>query len=214
MQTNRMILFIVLVMQPVLTAYGQQTDEYSLFQVTLGLGQALSFEKDVFNVPSDVKGSPDLGANIGFYRHLSPTFAAGLQIYVTVQEIPGFAVTDNSGMTRIVTFDLSNVSVAAHGRWIFSRESIKPYAFGLICLTSSTVESKETGELSAGGFGAGVGGGIEVPFSSSFSFSIEAILVLGTAKWKQRPFLNSSSDAYNPSIAGLSLNLSYHWGGW
>jgi hypothetical protein len=56
------------------------------------------------------------------------------------------------------------------------------------------------------------GAGASLKLGESFALSLEALASLGSANWKQKPFLNSSGREFNPSLLSLTLNLSYMWG--
>jgi hypothetical protein len=56
------------------------------------------------------------------------------------------------------------------------------------------------------------GASASLKLGESFALSLEALASLGSANWKQKPFLNSSGREFNPSLIALTLNLSYLWG--
>ena len=191
--------------------FGQEALTYKRHEVSLGFGGATSFEKNVFNVPDDAKASPEIEGNMAYYYHLGEQYALGFHIYGFVQSKIHFMVSQNSIISK-VNLDLSSFNLGLQGRYFFSIQRFSPYVFAGLNMVSGSVTSKETGTLNHTGFSFCGGTGVSLKLGESFALSLEAIASLGSASWKQKPFLNSNGREFNPSLLSLTLNLSYLWG--
>jgi hypothetical protein len=189
----------------------QEAPTYKQHEVILGFGVAKSFEKNVFNVPDDVKGSPDIEINMAYFYHLSEQFAVGCHLYGFVQSKIPFMVSQNGNISKI-NLDLSSLNLGMQGRYFLSSQRFSPFVFAGINLVSGSVTGKEAGTLNHTGFSFCGGTGATLKLGESFALSLEALASLGSANWKQKPFLNSSGREFNPSLLSLTLNLSYMWG--
>jgi hypothetical protein len=192
-------------------SFGQEAPAYKRHEVALGFGVAKSFEKNVFNVPDDVKGSPDIEMNMAYFYHLSEQFAVGCHLYGFIQSKIPFMVSQNGNISKI-NLDLSSLNLGMQGRYFLSSQRFSPFVFAGINLVSGSVTGKEAGTLNHTGFSFCGGAGASLKLGESFALSLEALASLGSANWKQKPFLNSSGREFNPSLLSLTLNLSYMWG--
>jgi hypothetical protein len=98
--------------------FSQEAPAYKQHEVMLGFGGAKSFEKNVFNVPDDVKGSPDIEINMAYFYHLSEQFAVGCHLYGFVQSKIPFMVSQNGNISKI-NLDLSSLNLGIQGRYFF-----------------------------------------------------------------------------------------------
>jgi hypothetical protein len=105
--------------------------------------------------------------------------------------------------------DDAKASPEIEGRYFFSIQRFSPYVFAGLNMVSGSVTSKETGTLNHTGFSFCGGTGVSLKLGESFALSRETIAFLGSASWKQKPFLNSNGREFNPSLLSLTLNLSY-----
>ncbi len=190
-----------------------QESTYLRNEITLGFGIGSSPEKNIFNLPSgDVQGSPEIAIYFAYNYSLDERFAIGFQGYGYVQTISNVAIIDGSGSMRSVSFDLSPISVGIQGRYLLSSGTIQPYMFGMVNLAAGSLENNEFGTLSMLGFTAGGGAGLRIFAGESVTIALQGIASLGTANFKEKPFLNSTGKEFNPGFFGLTLNVAYLWG--
>ena len=195
---------------------------YPRHEVWLGIGGAVSLEEDVFNVPDDIESNPEAAFSMGYLHNLDAHRAIGIHLYGAGETTPTVTLVDATGVARPATFDLATVNVGLRGRYMFLGEALRPYVFGGFnwvngSATSRTigdfiVDAATIGELSYNGVSACVGAGLAITLGHRVRMSAEGIGSFGVAKWRQKPFVNSSSADFNPSIAGGTVNVSYLWG--
>ncbi|MCK9425321.1 MAG: outer membrane beta-barrel protein [Ignavibacteriaceae bacterium] len=183
------------------------------FEVSVGFGSGTAFENDIFKTEIEkVKASPEAIINFAMHYIIDPNLSFGFLLEGYTQTVGDVAVTLPSGELKNETFDLACINIGVDGRWTFSRGSFEPYGFASINLVNGTLQNNFLGNLSMTGVSIGGGLGTKLNFSQHWAVAIEAIGFLGTAKWKQKVFTNSTGTSFNPSHAGLTLAIVYRWG--
>ena len=180
-------------------------------EVWLGIGGAASSEKNIFNVASDIKSQPEFVISLGYMHNLDAQKAVGFHFYGGIETTPSFFVSGPSG-TQSTTFELSTYNIGARYRQTLFRGRIAPYVFVGASLATGSIESGTTGRLDYTGVSACVGPGAAVSLGKNFMMSAELFGSLGSAKWKERPFANSTDDKFDPSLLGGTVNFSVVWG--
>lgn len=188
-----------------------KNSSYYSSEVSFGFGYANGFEKHVFNVPSDVAVNSATGINLNYCYYFNSNMAAGIRLIGYYKELPDYILTDPEGNMKKVKYKLFNSAADGEFRYVFSRGEVEPYGFLLIGLSEGNV-SEEDDELSFNGFNAGFGAGYKIAIGNNWRLSIEAFGIFGTSNWEEKPFLNSSDNDFNPSMAGILLNVSYVFG--
>lgn len=188
-----------------------KNSSYYSSEVSFGFGYANGFEKHVFNTPSDAAVNSATGINLNYCYYYSNNMAAGIRLIGYYKVLPDYILTDPEGNMKKVKYNLFNSAVDGEFRYIFSRGVIEPYGFLLIGLTDGIV-SGDDDELSFNGFNAGFGAGYKIAIGYNWRLSIEAFGIFGTSNWEEKPFLNSRDIDFNPSMAGLLINISYVFG--
>jgi len=183
---------------------------FSNHELFFGLGNGASFEGDVFNVPNDVDGSPDLAINFGYNYNINNQWALGLHIYGFAKTFD-YLVGDQFGNVYKINFTLDTYNTGAKLKYYFKRGKFQPYSFFVLSLASGSAKS-DSGKISYSGFSTGGGFGALYQFTTHFGMSADGILSIGTAKWKQKPFINSSSNDFNPGLFTFLINVLFLWG--
>ena len=185
--------------------------DYPVHEIWIGGGGASSSESSIFNVPSDLKFKPEAVFSLGYMHNYDERRAMGFHIYGASETTPDVALIGPSGLTT-TTFDLYTYNFGVRYRQTFLRGGISPYAFVGASFASGSVESKATGGLNSSGFSVCLGPGAAVALGRSFMLSADLFGSFGSAKWKEKPFANSTSDKFDPSLIGGTLNISFVWG--
>ncbi len=112
---------IALILGPLQAHADADGYEAPAHEVWLGIGGAAAFEKDIFNVPSDIESSPDLAISLGYLHNLDERSAVGFHIYGTTEETPTVYVVDAFGNIVATSFTLDTFNIGMRGRRTFSR---------------------------------------------------------------------------------------------
>ena len=176
-----------------------------------GGGGAKGFDRAIFNVPDDIRSTPDGVYTMGYMHNVDAHRAIGFCVYGTTETTPTVLLADTAGFYP-TKFDLNTYNFGMRGRYTFTRETVVPSVSGGVNLAWGSVESKKTGELTYSGVSLYLGSQLGLPLGRRFMLSAELFGSFGFAKWKRKPFLNSGSDGFNPSIAGIAFDVSYLWG--
>ncbi|MBL7995045.1 outer membrane beta-barrel protein [bacterium] len=200
----KIAVFVIALITWALPLRGQDLHRNEVF---FGLGWAKSYEKSIFNLSPDAKSSPELAINIAYLYHVKEHLAVGLHIYGFSETTPKYNVDGDN-----VTFDLSAFNLGVQARYIFMRGSIEPYGYLALNLASGSAENKKSGTLNYNGFSYGGGVGLNKKITDKVYASLEALTSLGSANWKQRPFINSTGKKFNPAMTAVVANISYRWG--
>jgi len=192
-----------------LIAAQDTTRAYNKYEFILGLGGAKSFETSVFNVPNDVKFSPDFAFNLAFRYYFNERFALGIHIYGAFETISDYGIVDDEGNFTKTEFTLGLYNLGMQVKWISSPGRIYPYGLLILNYSDGDLINPEIGEVGAIGFSFGGGGGLCLEVSNHVALSLEAIISFGIAHWEKKPFVNSTGTEFNPSMAGIILNVSY-----
>src|SRR5262245_25777659 len=86
-------------------------------ELSIGMGNATSWENSVFNLPFDHKSSPSAFYHLAYRFNVTPRLAWGLHVYGTEEVIGDYLIEDPAGVTRPLRFDLSTFNYGAHARW-------------------------------------------------------------------------------------------------
>lgn len=178
-------------------------------ELCFGLGYATSSEKDPVNIADDAKLSPGFGINLAYRYHVTELMSLGLHMYGYQAKTPEYVVLDPQGNRRTVSFSLSSINFGVQGRYAFVRSTVMPYIFAVLNLAFGTIQEEQTGTLGYSGVSAGGGLGASVFLSDRIALSLEGVASFGSARWKQKPFLNSTGTDFNPVMIGVFVNFSY-----
>lgn len=202
----------VIFLFPGFVAAQDTTRAYNKYEFILGVGDAESFETGVFNVPNDVKFSPDFAFNLAFRYYFNERFALGMHIYGPYETISDYGIVDDEGNFTKAEFTLGVFNFGMQVKWISSPGRIYPYGLLVLNYTEAMLNNPEIGEVGSVGFSFGGGGGLCFGVSNHVAISLEAIISFGIAHWEKKPFVNSTGTEFNPSMAGITVNVSYLWG--
>jgi len=184
---------------------------YPTNEVWFGVGGAGAFEKNLFNVPDDIRSTPEAAFSLGYMQNLDARRAVGFHIYGAGETTPFVQLQGPSG-SQLVRFDLVTVNLGLRYRHTFLRSRFAPYLFAGVGAASGTLSSDATGDDVSQGFSACVGPGASVRLGRHFMLSAEGIGSFGAAKWEKLPAANSSGRKFNPSLVAGTINLSFVWG--
>lgn len=190
---------------------GPAAANYPGHEVWIGVGGGASFEKSIFNVPDDIKSTPELVLSLGYMKNLNERSAVGFHIYGGTETTPEVTLVGPGGTQR-VKFELNTYNIGFRYRHTFSRGGISPYAFVGASWANGIIDSAPTGQLEYNGISTVAGPGASVSLGRHFLLTAEGIGSFGVANWESAPFDNSTGKEFNPSLAGGTLNLSFVWG--
>lgn len=185
--------------------------QYPAHELWVGVGGAASSEKDIFNVPGDIESSPEAVFTFGYAMNLDERRAFAVHLYGAAETTPTVTLVDPSG-SQDTQFDLYTYNFGVRYRHTFSRRRIAPYAFVGISYAFGSIESSVVGQLEYKGVSGCIGPGASVHLGRSLALSLEVFGSFGTSSWEQKPFTNSGSDEFDPSLLGATINLSFAWG--
>jgi hypothetical protein len=209
---KRAIFFLSVVLLFTMGLYAQQDSVSGIIpnEISFGLGAAKSFEKNIFNIPDDVEGGTNLGISIAYFRHLNEHWAVGVNLFGYMKTVDNVIIL-RGGSLENVNIDVSLINITGEAKYIFSRGTVEPYCLAFLAYSSGSLESEKLGRLNLSGVSGGAGAGLAVPLTKSFVISAEALASVGTAKWKEAPFLNSDGSDFNPSFIALFGQISYRF---
>ncbi|OIO18457.1 MAG: hypothetical protein COT22_00620 [Ignavibacteria bacterium CG08_land_8_20_14_0_20_37_9] len=183
------------------------------FELSVEFGSGSALENNMFKTEIDkVQASPELLFNIAMHVIVDAHLSFGFILEGYSQTIRNISVTSPDGQMKNENFDFACNNVGFDGRWTFSKGIFEPYSFLCVNLVSGSLQNSDLGKLLVEGFSLGGGVGTKLNFSESWAVAIEAIGFLGTAKWQQKVFTNSTGTSFNPSSADLTLGMVYRWG--
>jgi hypothetical protein len=180
-------------------------------EITVGAGEATSWEKNVFNLPSDFASEPKAFYHLAYRHNVGPRLAWGLHVYGTEERVGDYVIEDPTTGARAMSFDLTTFNYGVHARWSFRETNPRVYVTTEVSGTQGYATAGNT-ELEYEGFSLGAGPGVQWVFGRRIGLAVEGIASFGDAQWKHTPFANSTSRDFNPSVAGVFASLSYHWG--
>ncbi len=193
-------------------AFAQKID-LPRHEVWLGLGGAASAEKDIFNVPDDLKSQPDLAVGFGYMYNIDPVFAVGVHVFGTTETTPKVTLYDEIGNAYVTEFDLNSYNLGVRGRVTAMRGVVSPYAFAGVNYAYGRIESDLTGGLRFSGTSFVVGPGVSVRLARMWQLSGEGVFSFGSAKWSETPFPGeSASRDFTPGLSGGLVNVSFLFG--
>ncbi len=181
-------------------------------EVSFGVGVAFPFEKDPLNIAGEEKVPPCTAISFLYRYHINTRFSAGLQLVGYTWKTPPYIVESSESITQNLSFTLVSVDFGVHVRYAFLDGPLRPYTYVMINYVGGSVENGQTGTLNQSGFAVGGGVGITWMVIDAFGLSFEGLGNFGSAKWKQKPFSNSTGSDYDPSMVALLISASYYWG--
>lgn len=214
MKTNRNIAvaLIVLFLIPAHCIYSQKTNvSHYKHELTFGAGYVNGFEKHVFNVPNDIGIKSAIGLNINYCYYFDKQLGFGIRAFGYFKALPDFSVMYSNGTIENIKYEINAYNFDGEFRYVFNRGNFEPYGF-LLAGTSLGEVSANNDKLSFNGFNIGAGAGLKFNIGERWKLSTELIGSFGGASWETKPFLNSTSDEYNPTMAGVFANISYLFG--
>lgn len=181
-------------------------------EISLGLGAAYPTEKDPLNVPGEPAIPTSFGLNIGYRHFFNEHLALGMRMYGYVSKLKDYyVVKENSTEPTRADFDFSAANISVEGLMLFGQRPVQPYVFVLFGYSTGSLRHDEFGSLTINGVSGGGGAGLRVAVSNSVSIFIEGIGSLGTGAWKQKPFTNSLSDKFNPTVMMALAGIDIAW---
>jgi hypothetical protein len=202
---------LVLSLMAVAPCVGRAAANDPKHEVWLGLGGAASFEKTVFNVPNDVASTPDMMISLGYMLNLDARRALGIHLYGGSELTPAVLVQTPTG-SQFAEFELNTYNLGLRYRQSFARGGFSPYAFIGGSLVAGGTSGGGISDLHFSGGSLCAGPGICLPFGRNFMLSAEGIGSFGVATWDPPALANSSGTKFNPSLVGVTVNLSAMWG--
>jgi hypothetical protein len=179
-------------------------------EILFGLGAAKSFEKNIFNLSDDVEGGTNLGITIAYFRHLNEHWAIGINLFGYMKTVDDMMILRNSNFEK-AKFDVSLVNIGGEVKYYFSRRSVEPFCLAFLAYSSGSLQNDQLGTLNLSGVSGGMGAGMGIPVAESFIITLEALCSLGSADWKEPPFLNSDGSDFNPSFIAVFGEVSYRF---
>lgn len=212
--TTCMIIIVLGMVCPMYPVSAQEDVEVSPLrnEFLLGVGAAFPGEQHPLNTAGEARVPTSVGVNLAYLYRVTPEWGIGLRMVGYFVKTPSYTVQlAGESFTRDLAFTLTSINIGGEVRYSFTREGAVPYAFGIVNYVGGSVQNDVMGTLNSNGFSGGVGVGVSLPVGGQFSLGFEGVASFGTAKWKQKPFENSSGTAYDPSMFGLFVNASYRW---
>ena len=187
-------------------------DDTPRFEVSLGAGNVHAFEKSLFNLPDDAASTPDALMDFRLRENVTRHFAYGFHVYGTTERTPSFFTQDLSGgVLHVQRYRLSIFHVGADVRWLLLPPPLQPYVEAGVSYVSGSLEDGSREVLRSGGVSVGGGPGVQYVLSRHWAAGAQGLFAAGSAKWRDRPFLNSSSRDYDPGIAGGEGFVTFRW---
>ena len=187
-------------------------DETPRLEVSFGAGNVHAFEKSLFNLPSDAASHPDLLMDVRVRQNVTQHFAYGFHAYGTTERTPSFYTQDPAGgVINVQRYRLTIFDVGADVRWLLLPPPLQPYVEAGVSYVSGSLEDGDREVLRSGGVSVGGGPGMQYVLSRHWAAGAQGLFAAGTAKWRQRPFLNSSSRDYDPGFAGAEGFVTFRW---
>ena len=206
------LLLQVLLLPGLLMAQEEAAPPQRRNEISFGVGVAFPFEKDPLNITGEEKIPPCTAISFLYRYHINSRYSIGVQLVGYTWKTPPYLVESSGSITQNLSFTLVSYGLGAHVRYTFLDDPVKPYAYFMVNYAGGSVENGQTGTLYQSGFAVGGGLGIAWMFADAFALSFEALGNFGSSTWKQKPFVNSTSSDYDPSMAALVVSLSWFWG--
>ena len=185
-------------------------DDLPVFEISLGAGNADAAENSLFNLPDDAPSRPDVLLDLRVRQNVTRHFAYGFHAYGTTERTPSFFTQNTGGsVTAVQRYRLTVFQVGADVRWLFLPPPLQPYVEVGASYVSGSLEDDNREVLRSGGGSFGGGPGLQYVISRHWAAGAQGLFAVGSAKWRQRPFLNSSGRDYDPGIAGAEGFLTF-----
>ena len=190
----------------------RSSSDVPAIEVSFGAGNVHAFEKSLFNLPSDAASTPDLLMDLRVRQNVTRHFAYGFHAYGTTERTPSFFTQDQSGgVVHVQRYRLTIFDVGADVRWMLLPPPLQPYVEAGVSYVSGSLENGDREVLRSGGFSAGGGPGVQYVLSRHWAAGVQGLFAAGSAQWRLRPFLNSSSRDYDPGFAGAEGFVTFRW---
>jgi hypothetical protein len=209
---NISVILIILFLFPIHNIFSQKTNiSYYKHELTFGMGYANGFEKHVFNVPDDISINSAIALNMNYCYFFNKQMGFGVRAFGYYKALPEVSLINSIGTIENISFEMNTYNFDIEYRYLFNRGDIEPYSFLLAGAVYGEVSGNDE-KLAINGFNLGAGAGLKFSISERWRLSAELISSFGNAVWESEPFLNSTGDEYNPSMAGVFINISYVFG--
>jgi hypothetical protein len=209
--TNNSWMLLILFLIPLNSCFSQTNEPgYHRHEISLGVGYAHGFEKDIYNISNDEAVGDAIGITLGYCYYINERIGLGIRLF-GYQKGGTIYIPDVYYVTSI----LDDVNLDAEFRYVFNRGNVEPYGIFLIGLTTGgTSYSDENGTTGYqfSGFNIGAGVGLKYRFANHWKVSGEILGTFGKASWGTAPFSDSYSRDFNPSMASVLVSISYLWG--
>jgi len=217
-ETNMKVFFALLMVSfllPTGKVFSQAFDDednLARYEFSFGLGTGIAFETDVFKTDAEkVKAEPSPLINMALHYTIDENLSFGFLLEGYAQTISNIPVIIK-GVSKLAKFDLSVNNIGLDVRWTFSRGKFEPYGFVAVNLVTGSLQNDDLGNLKMNGMSFGGGLGTKLNLSEHWAASIEAVGFIGTAKWKEKVFTNSTGTNFNPGHAGFTIGVVCRWG--
>jgi hypothetical protein len=189
-------------------SYSQKSKSH---EVSLGVGVHFPVEESPLNVSGE-EPLPSSFIGNGAYRvYLTELVAVGIRGSLTTTKLKEYLVQKNNSSTiEKVNFNLNTYNVGLESQiYLSSRGQVRPYLTFQILYCENSLTESNYGELKNQGYLAGGGIGVRVKISDRVFLSAEGFGLFGSAKWKLKPFGNSSGVVFNPSSYRALFNVLF-----
>ena len=187
-------------------------DETPRIEASLGAGNVHAFEKSLFNLPGDAASTPDVALDFRVRQNVTRHFAYGFHAYGTTERTPSFFTPDASGgVIHVARYRLTIFHVGADARWMLLPPPLQPYVEAGVSYVSGSLENGDREVLRSGGVSIGGGPGVQYVLTRHWAAGAQGLCAAGSAKWRERPFLNSSSREYDAGFAGAEGFVTFRW---
>lgn len=187
-------------------------DETPTIEASLGAGNVHAFETSLFNLPNDAASTPDLLMDFRLRQNVTRHFAYGFHAYGTTERTPSFFTPDaGGGVIEVQHHRLTIFHVGADVRWLLLPPPLQPYVEAGVSYVSASLEDHDREVLRAGGVSVGGGPGVQYVLSRHWAAGAAGLFAAGSAKWRDRPFVNSSSRDYDAGFAGAEGFVTFRW---
>lgn len=192
-------------------ARADETDLPPVFRrhtLQLGIGTGQAFEKDVFDVGGTAQTTaarPRPAYDFAYAYNLNAHWAVGLHLRGYTYGFHDY-VSAEGGPAR-VKFTLDTYNQSLRLQRYFSRDRLRPYAYGEIGLANGQVEG-EGDKLKYSGASVGAGGGALFAVTPLLGVYADGVLSTGGARWEDKPFGNSASRNFDPSYWAVTLGAA------
>lgn len=179
-------------------------------ELSVGLGVGFPRESDPLNVVGEEQLPTSVIGGLGYRKYVTNLLAIGFRFTGTLNNLKNYTVMVSGGNPQNIDFTLTRADLALEGLLLLSESrNMNPFVTVMVSYATGVLSSSDMGKLKYGGASFGGGLGLRFALSPSIWASVEGIGLFGSAKWKQAPFVNSSSTDFNPSSITLLTSISF-----